>query len=123
MSKPKRVTDPVVKTRYCDDCRAVIVGITDIGLTWWLDATPITPELERIYHAAGRATYLVRPRPGRSAWIDWRNPLTAHRTPTRGILLVAHPHRRPGAKAAEPDWLISDHRVTAVPHNPTEPLF
>ena len=103
----RKVSDVVIKTRLCEECRKVIVGLTDRGLVYWLDVTPISREMEVLYHRAGRPTYLVQPRAGRTAWIDWRNPMNA-RTPTRGIILVRHPHQAPGkVKVTDPPWVLS----------------
>ena len=108
----RKTTDPVVKIRRCRDCRAVIAGFTERGLVTWCDVTPITRQLEVIYHAGNRPTYLCQPRPGRTAWLDWRNPATATE-PSRGIILVGHPHSSPDSgKAPEPPWLAVDYRIT-----------
>lgn len=115
MSRYRRVTDPVVKTRVCNTCRAVIVGITDRGLEYWLDVTPVVPEVEALYHAVGRPTYLVQPRAGRASWLDWRNPVTSRTAPIRGLVLVEHPHRTPGPKTSDPVWLVTDYAITNAP--------
>jgi hypothetical protein len=117
-------TDPIVQTRLCNHCRAVIVGITDMGLIYWMDAAPCTHDVERIYHAGGRTTYNIQPRPGRTAWIDWRNPVTSTQPPTKGIVLALHRHNAPGPKTDPPAWLVTDYRVTlADPTHGQGPLF
>lgn len=124
MSRPRQISDPVVKTRYCNDCREPVVGITDRGLVTWLDVTPLTLLMERIYHRGGRVTFLVQPRAGRTAWIDWRNPMTAQTKPARGVVLLQHEHQRPGnTKAPDPPWVISDYTVTTPRTTDTPPMF
>ena len=123
MSTYRPVTDPIVKSRYCNTCLKPIVGIADRGLDYWLDITPLAPDLERIYHAVGRPTYTVRPRAGRTAWIDWRNPASSRLYPTTGIVLVQHAHQTPGPKADNPVWLVSDYRITQATTGGTACLF
>lgn len=115
MSAYRPTSDPVVRVRYCNTCRLPIAGIAERGLEYWLDVTPVTPEVEAIYHAVGRPTYLVQPRAGRTAWLDWRNPVQGHGSPPRGLVLVQHAHSTPGPKADPPAWLIVDYRITNAP--------
>lgn len=121
--KYRRHSDPVVKVVRCDTCRAVIAGFTEFGLVTWCDVTPLTHEVEQVFHKVGRPTYRVRPRAGRTAWVDWRNPVTSTEPPHEGIVLARHPHNAPGRKAPDPDWLVSDYRIVNAPADPDTLLF
>lgn len=121
MTGYRKVSDPVLQSRLCNECRAHVVGFTELGLVTWLDVTPITLEMEAIYHKVGRPTYQMRPRSRRTAWVDWRNPGYA-KPPSNGFLLVAHPHNAPGPKHPDPDWVISDYLIVNAPSD-QEPLF
>jgi hypothetical protein len=121
----RKTSDPVVQIRICNTCRATIAGFTESGLVTWCDITPIPRALEAIYHAGGRNTYQIQPRPNRTAWCDWRNPATSLRDPSRGILLVQHPHDTPSrARGDNPAWLITDYRIAlADPHEGQAVMF
>lgn len=119
----RRTSDPVVQTRLCNTCRKPIAGFTEVGLTVWLDITPLTHEVEQVFHKVGRPTYLIRPRAGRTAWCDWRNPNTSKEPPSRGFVLARHPHQDPGPKAPPPEWLVTDYRVVSAQELSDEPLF
>lgn len=118
----RRISDPVVQIRLCNTCRKTIAGFTEFGLIVWLDVTPVTHEVEQLFHKVGRPTYCIRPRAGRTAWHDWRNPHTSSKPPHRGFVLAKHPHQDPGRKAADPDWLVSDYRVVNAPPNDADVL-
>ena len=110
-----RVYDPTLHPRHCTTCGKLLVGYTDYGLTWWMDAEPVTPAVEQVYALAGRRTYLVRPQPTRGAWVDLR--MRADRWPSTGVVLVEHlPGHVPGShRAAAPEWMKLPARPATAP--------
>lgn len=103
----RKVTEQVVKVRLCNDCRKPIVGLTERGLTTWLDVFPCSPEVEVILQRAGRNTYHVQPRPNRAYWVDWRSAHTGGSVPSRGFVLAEHAHQSPSnTKAPDPPWVL-----------------
>jgi hypothetical protein len=119
----RKTSELVVKTRLCNECRAPIVGLTDRGLTVWLDVTPCTFEVEQLFHKAGRRVYLVQPRAKRTYWFDWRSPYSASAPPSRGIVLAEHPHQSPGkTKVSDPPWVL-DTMTELAPVDESEVLF
>jgi hypothetical protein len=116
----RTTTEPVILPRSCRTCGQRIVGITERGLTTWLDVVPLTELMAGIYHRGGRTTWHVQPRRGRHASADWRNPDAIGGWPRRGVVLVEHPHPTPGARTKDPDWMPA---ALAVPAPSADPPF
>lgn len=114
----RKISDPVVKVRLCQECRKPIAGFTNLGFTFWLDVTPCTLEVENFFHKVGRRVYLVQPRARRTYWIDWRPPYLGRTPPQRGIVLAEHVHQSPSStKAPDPPWCM-DVMTTLAPPDP-----
>lgn len=110
--------DPHLHPRVCATCGQLILGYTDYGLTWWMDAEPCTPAVEQIYTLAGRRTYSVRIQPSGGAWVDTR--LRGLPWPDSGVVLVEHhdSHQPSRQRAAPPHWLTRPPRPTPAPTDP-----
>ena len=75
MSAYRPVTDPAVKPRTCT-CGQLVVGFTERGLVYWLDAAPLSTPQVAIGILTGRMMFTVHRR-ATTAVIDWLNPSPA----------------------------------------------
>lgn len=120
----RKITDPQVRVRLCDECHAVIAGIYNMGWYVWIDVTPCTPEVEIILRRMGRAMYLVQPGPARTATIDSRLWSEPGSIPHRGLVFAEHPHQSPGPKVVDdPPWVMGKHTKAAPAKDDEEVLF
>lgn len=110
---PPRVSDPHLHPRLCQTCGQLLLGYTERGLTVWLDAVPLTEQMEAVYRLGGRATYRLQLLAVGGAWVDRR--MRGLPWPASGFVLVEHPdtHTPSNQRVKPPEWLSLPGRTPA----------